>query len=109
MARKHIIGALNMAGQIKHFCKVCSSPAFVVRIEILNSENTDIHFLCKNKECDHKWVANLTFSHTTTESQLFEENAKNKQSSKLKKSDDLEVDSSQKQNKNQRKKQLSLL
>lgn len=59
-----------MSGQIKQFCKICNSPAIVLSTERLHNEYSRLYFLCKNPACSHRWVANLSYSHTTTESRL---------------------------------------
>lgn len=59
-----------MGRTIKNYCNVCHSPAIVIKSERQHDDYLKIYFVCKNKQCNHRWVADQTFSHTTHESHL---------------------------------------
>ena len=56
------------------FCKICGYKAVINRSQREHKEFTRLYCTCKNKDCAHKFVIHLTFSHTTKPSKLEEQN-----------------------------------
>ena len=56
------------------FCKICGYQAVINRSKREHKEYTKLYCTCKNKDCAHKFVIHLTFSHTTKPSKLEEQN-----------------------------------
>ena len=56
------------------FCKICGYKAVINRSQREHKEYTKLYCTCKNKDCAHKFVIHLTFSHTTKPSKLEEQN-----------------------------------
>lgn len=56
------------------FCKICGYKAVINRSQREHKEFTRLYCTCKNKDCAHKLVIHLTFSHTTKPSKLEEQN-----------------------------------
>ena len=56
------------------FCKICGYQSVINRSKREHKEYTKLYCTCKNKDCAHKFVIHLTFSHTTKPSKLEEQN-----------------------------------
>lgn len=56
------------------FCKICGYKAVINRSQREHKEFTKLYCTCKNKDCAHKFVLHLEFSHTTKPSKLEEKN-----------------------------------
>ncbi|HHF3391406.1 TPA: ogr/Delta-like zinc finger family protein [Haemophilus influenzae] len=56
------------------FCKICGYKAVINRSKREHKEYTKLYCTCKNKDCEHKFVLHLEFSHTTKPSKLEEKN-----------------------------------
>ena len=56
------------------FCKICGYKAVINRSKREHKEYNKLYCTCKNKDCAHKFVIHLTFSHTTKPSKLEEQN-----------------------------------
>lgn len=56
------------------FCKICGYKAVINRSQREHKEFTKLYCTYKNKDCAHKFVIHLTFSHTTKPSKLEEQN-----------------------------------
>lgn len=59
-----------MSRNLKITCNVCGSEAIVTKTMHDHQDLKRLYCTCKNKECNHKFVINLEFSHTTRHSDL---------------------------------------
>lgn len=56
-------------------CKECNSKAIIQKTERLTPEYNRLYCTCKNFECGHRFVLELTYSHSLKPSKLKEKNA----------------------------------
>lgn len=63
-----------MSRTSKILCTVCQSPAITQKTEKVHNEYSKLYCICTNQECQHKFVMNLEFSHTTRASLLDKDN-----------------------------------
>ena len=54
-------------------CNHCGERAVINKSQRDHKEFTKLYCTCKNKDCAHKFVIHLTFSHTTKPSKLKEQ------------------------------------
>ncbi|WP_424408067.1 ogr/Delta-like zinc finger family protein [Pasteurella sp. PK-2025] len=55
-------------------CKACNSKAIITRsVTQVHAEFIKLYCTCKNSACNHHFVMNLEFSHTTQTSLLIED------------------------------------
>ncbi|MFD1806238.1 ogr/Delta-like zinc finger family protein [Pasteurella oralis] len=59
-----------MARTLDIYCNVCNSKAIVTRTDRIHSNFNKLYCSCRNQKCQHKFVFNLEFSHSTSSSLL---------------------------------------
>lgn len=57
-------------GALKQICKFCGHKGVIQKSDQQTPEYSRLYVVCRNPECGHKWVMDLTYSHTTQESKL---------------------------------------
>lgn len=51
-------------------CNICGNKSIITKTDRVHSELSRLYCSCKNKECMHRFVMNLEFSHSTAPSLL---------------------------------------
>ncbi|MBN6064749.1 ogr/Delta-like zinc finger family protein [Aggregatibacter actinomycetemcomitans] len=54
----------------KILCNVCGSDSIIKRTERVHTDLSRLYCICKNKECNHRFVMSMEFSHSTRASDL---------------------------------------
>ena len=62
-----------MARMLKVYCKVCKGKSYITKTERVHPEISKIYCSCKNPDCNHRFVMNLEYSHTTRTSSLVQD------------------------------------
>lgn len=60
-------------GALKQICKCCGHKGVIQKSDQQTPEYSRLYVVCRNPQCGHHWVMDLTYSHTTRESKLTNE------------------------------------
>ncbi|MGX2949359.1 ogr/Delta-like zinc finger family protein [Ursidibacter sp. B-7004-1] len=52
------------------YCRECCSEAIILKTERIHRDSSRLYCRCKNPDCNHEFVMNLDYSHTTKASKL---------------------------------------
>lgn len=59
-----------MSRALRVVCRVCGERAVILKSDRQTLDFNRLYCQCKNPDCGHRFVVDLTFSHTTHESRL---------------------------------------
>lgn len=54
-----------MARVLQLTCRECGEKSIITHTDKAHPDFYTLYCACKNKQCEHKWVSHLTYSHTT--------------------------------------------